>query len=121
MGNALKKCMVLIIEPDENILEVLTFALVDEGMEVFGFVEFSTQVIDLLEEKFISIAIIAFRGKGEAAIKILNEIKLYQAIPVLAISCDNDIDLKYKKHGFNGYINKPFDINELAGILYSYL
>jgi DNA-binding response OmpR family regulator len=56
-----------------------------------------------------------------AAIKAFLMCKLIKAkypnLPVLALSCNNNIHDIYSLYGFNDYIKKPFDLDELYAIL----
>ncbi|MEZ2336834.1 hypothetical protein AB6735_14425 [Mucilaginibacter sp. RCC_168] len=40
---------------------------------------------------------------------------------MIAFSCDNQIDQAYQQLGFDGYLKKPFDLEELYGIVRKYL
>lgn len=45
----------------------------------------------------------------------------YPHLPVVALSCNVNIREKYAKDGFDGYIEKPFDIDLLYKIIRSHL
>ena len=57
--------------------------------------------------------ILAFKASGEDAVYALQKIKKNVSVPVIAMSCDMDIAEKSLRHGFDGHIAKPFDIDEL--------
>ncbi|RYG18790.1 MAG: response regulator [Chitinophagaceae bacterium] len=109
----LSGCTVLIIEPDKSILELLTLILEEHDANVMGFLEGSTDALERIKKIKIDLAIIAFRGNGQDAISILSALRRIDSFPALAFSCDFDIDKKAKASGFDGYIPKPFDIDEL--------
>lgn len=42
-------------------------------------------------------------------------------LPIIAFSCDNDIDAAYHGLGFDGYLKKPFDLEVLYRAIRKYL
>lgn len=47
-----------------------------------------------------------------------NQIKAkYPHLPVIALSCNNNIHEVYSKFGFDDYISKPFDLDLLYRVL----
>ena len=55
---------------------------------------------------------------GERSLLVCQHIKeKYPHLPVIASSCNYNIHQEYNKFGFDGYIEKPFDLDLLYQIL----
>ena len=75
-------------------------------------------ILDQIEKAGPHEVILDVRLSGQDCIKVSRLIKQkYQHLPVIALSCNSDIDKDYDKHGFDGSIKKPFDQDLLYGIL----
>jgi DNA-binding response OmpR family regulator len=62
--------------------------------------------------------IIDFKLDGEECIKVYKLIRnKYPSLPVLALSCNRNIHQEYSNIGFDDYISKPFDLDNLFSIL----
>jgi CheY-like chemotaxis protein len=63
-----------------------------------------------------------YRLSGEQCIQYCRKIKKrYPHLPVLALSCNSNIHEVYSQSGFDGYIEKPFDLDLLYRILRTYI
>ena len=112
---------ILIQETDHSTLEILKFALELEKFEVFTMLA-DDDYIDRIEETQPNVVLLDFRLDGQICIKMCCGIKSnYPNLPVLALSCNSNIDIVYDKYGFDGFVKKPFDLNLLYRILRKHL
>jgi len=59
-----------------------------------------------------------YRLDGESCKLICYQIKSrYPHLPIIALSCNYNIDRLYGKGGFDDYIRKPFDLDLLYQVL----
>jgi len=109
---------ILIQETDRSILDILTIALQMEGFDVFAMLADDQYFMDKIEETRPHVVLLDFRLDGQICIDMCRLIKnKYPHLPVLALSCNTNIDVVYDRYGFDGYIKKPFDIDQLYRIL----
>jgi len=80
--------IIIVQDTDENIPDVRTLAL-QMGALRYSHKNFDENLLDLIEQ-----------------------VRL-----VIALSCNNNINEEYSKHGFADYIKKPFDLDLLYKIL----
>jgi CheY-like chemotaxis protein len=63
-----------------------------------------------------------YRLNGDSCIEICQQIKArYPHIPVIAMSCNYNINGVYDQQGFDDYIAKPFDLDVLYATLRKYI
>jgi DNA-binding NtrC family response regulator len=113
---------VVIQETDKDVLEVLYAALELEGFNVYALLEADSDFLHLIDKARPHVVMLDFRFSGEEARHVCLEIKKrYPHLPVLALSCNSNINEIYSKAGFDDYITKPFDLDQLYGILRKYI
>ena len=113
---------VLIQETDQSILDILKIALEIEGFEVFSMQADDNSFMDKIEDSRPHVVLLDFKLDGKICIEMCHQIKArYPHLPVLALSCNSNIDNVYDKFGFDGYIKKPFDLELLYRILKEHL
>jgi DNA-binding response OmpR family regulator len=106
---------IIVQDKDESILDVLKLALEMEGFKVIPVMNCEDEILDTIEEHRPHVVVLDYRLDGKDCIDICHKIKArYPYLPVIAISCNINIDQKYAKNGFDAYIQKPFDL----GLLY---
>jgi DNA-binding response OmpR family regulator len=89
-----------------------------EGFQVYAILDDQANFLELIDQLRPHVIMLDFRLSGATCISLCNEIKVkYPHLPVLALSCNNNIHVEYNKYGFDGYIKKPFDLDVLYGIL----
>ena len=89
-----------------------------EGFKVHAVLNCDHDFLSMIHNLRPHVIMLDYRLKGEDCIRICQEIKaVYPHLPVLAISCNNNINDVYSKFGFDGYITKPFDLDNLYIIL----
>lgn len=110
------KKKVVIIENDQDIRHIVEFILEDQGFETLSIPEpdelsaiipFAPDVI-LLDE-FIN------SQPGHRLCRKLKQVTMLKDVPVIILSTANDIELIAKECEANGYIRKPFDVEDMVG------
>lgn len=105
-------------DADENILDILTLALQSDGFEVFPYMNCDEGLLNLINQVRPHVVVLDYKLDGNLSIKMCMEIKKkHPQLPVIALSCNNNIEELYKKYGFADYIKKPFDLDVLYEVL----
>jgi DNA-binding response OmpR family regulator len=113
---------IVIQETDKDILEVLYAALELEGFSVYALGETDEDFLEVIDKARPHVVMLDFRFSGEECKEVCQQIKKrYPHLPVLALSCNSNINELYSKAGFDGYIPKPFDLDQLYSILRSHI
>jgi DNA-binding response OmpR family regulator len=109
---------ILVQDNDPGVLDVLTECLQMEGFEVYGHQKADEDVLKLIDEHRPHVVVLDYVLDGLQAIELCHLIKAkYPFLPVIALSCNTNIQTAYAKDGFDDYIKKPFDIDILYKIL----
>lgn len=113
----MKTNSIYIVEDDENIRELETYALMNSGFEVNGF-ENAKQLFSALQEKIPSLIVLDIMLPGEDGLKILKKLKstpAYNRIAVVMVTAKTgEMDaVKGLDMGADDYITKPFGVMEL--------
>lgn len=110
---------ILVQDKDDAVLDVLTLALQEEGFEVISVNTCDEEkILELIDKKRPHVVMLDVRLSDEDCINVSKLIKRkYQHLPVIALSCNNNVHEEYDKHGFDGYIKKPFDLDLLYKII----
>jgi len=107
---------ILVIDDDEDILSILDIILGEEGYDtVLQKTGTSTEHIKILHPDLIllDVRISGFEKTGaQICAEIKKQIEL-EHIPVLLVSAEHNVPEIAQSCGANGYINKPFDIDNL--------
>jgi DNA-binding response OmpR family regulator len=105
---------IIVQDTDEDILDILTIALSEEGFRVYPILHCEDDFLDMIETTRPHVVILDFKLSGDEALRVLREIKAkYPHLPVIASSCNSNINEAYDQAGFDGYIPKPFDLDLL--------
>jgi len=103
---------------DASILEMLQFALETEGYEVFPVPDHDQDFLALIEQVRPQVVMLDYILDGKASIEACRHIhEQYPHLPVIALSCNNNINEVYSNDGFDDYIPKPFDLELLYAVL----
>ncbi|SDM84153.1 response regulator [Pedobacter antarcticus] len=114
--------MIVVQETDEAILDVLTTALELEDFKVISLLNYEHDFLKLINEAKPHVVMLDYAFDGKQCIKICQAIhEKYPHLPVLALSCNNNINEEYSKYGFDDYIKKPFDLDLLYSVLRKYV
>ncbi|MBB6107695.1 DNA-binding NtrC family response regulator [Mucilaginibacter lappiensis] len=113
---------IIIQETDQDILEILKYALEQEGYQVYALLDSTADFIGLIEQHRPHVVMLDFRLDGKICLTILERIKdIYPHLPVIAMSCNHNINNEYSAFGFDDYIPKPFDLDHLYLTLRKYI
>lgn len=113
---------IVIQEPDESVRDVLKLAFEAEGFNVYALDRCGPRLLSLIRKANPSLVLLDFRISGEECIKMLRIIKQsFARLPVIAMSCNNKIKHIYHNLGFDGYLEKPFDLNMLSQVAWGCL
>lgn len=113
---------IIIQETDQDILDILKYALAAEGFEVYAMMDGEDDILSLIDEHRPHVVMLDYRLDGKVCLAVLEKIKLkYPSLPVIAMSCNNNINEEYSQAGFDDYIPKPFDLDHLYLTLRKYI
>ena len=113
---------IIVQDTDKAILDMLTDALTMEGFQVCPVLDYNQDFIALIEQHRPHVVMLDYRLNGEVCREICFKIKsVYPHLPVIALSCNYNIDRLYGEHGFDAYIRKPFDLDLLYAILRKFI
>jgi len=113
---------IIIQETDPAISDMLTQAFAAGEVEAHLVSEFDTGTLEYCRKILPALVILDFKIDGSAAKKACRLIKnKYPHLPVIAMSCNSQISVQYSKYGFDGYLEKPFDLNVLSRLIRFYL
>lgn len=112
---------ILIQDTDTDIREILRFVLEENHFHVMALVD--CENIDRHITAFKPhIVMLDYKISGTECIRAHQVIKAsYPGLPVIAMSCNGNIQDTYKESGFANYILKPFDLDELCRTLNKHL
>jgi DNA-binding NtrC family response regulator len=109
---------IIVQETDNDVLDIITYALGEGGFTVYPLLTCDEGFLKVIEKTKPHVVILDFKLKGEEAMRVLREIKaVYPHLPVIASSCNSNINDAYDRLGFNDYIDKPFDLDVLFSTL----
>lgn len=109
---------VIIQDTEQEILDILTIALEMENFQVYSVVDCDNNFLGMIAELKPHVIMLDYKFDGQLCVQICHEIKsVYPHLPVIAMSCNSNINDEYDKHGFDDYIPKPFDLDNLYAVL----
>lgn len=109
---------IIIQETDPHVLDVLQTALTEENFNVYAMQHCNEDFMKLIEKTRPHVVVLDYRLEGQRCIEIFKEIKAkYPHLPLIALSCNHNINSVAPELGFDGYISKPFDLEELYATL----
>lgn len=109
---------IIVQETDSDVLDMLTYALQEGGFNVYPLLTCEEDFMDIIKQTTPHVVVLDFKLKGEEAMRVLQEIRVrYPHLPVIASSCNNNINEEFDRAGFDDYITKPFDLEALYRIL----
>jgi DNA-binding response OmpR family regulator len=105
---------IIVQETDSDVLDILTYALQQGGFNVYPLLNCDDKFLDIIEQTKPHVVMLDFKLRGEECMRVLREIKTkYPHLPVIAASCNSNINEDYDRAGFDDYIPKPFDLESL--------
>jgi two-component system alkaline phosphatase synthesis response regulator PhoP len=114
---------VFIFDDNTDILELCTFILEDAGYEIKTS-STSNNIIDQVSAYIPDIIFMDNWLPDIGGIEATRELKCHATlknIPVIYFSANNDVMLLADQAGADGYLSKPFDIQELENIILKHL
>jgi two-component system alkaline phosphatase synthesis response regulator PhoP len=114
---------VFIFDDNTDILELCTFILEDAGYEIKTS-STSNNIIDQVSAYIPDIIFMDNWLPDIGGIEATRELKGHETlknIPVIYFSANNDVMLLADQAGADGYLSKPFDIQELENIILKHL
>jgi DNA-binding response OmpR family regulator len=109
---------IMIQEADAATLEMLTVALQMEGYQVCSMIGYKENVLDMIRRHHPKLVLLDCWLSNYFGTEICQLIKAhFPRLPVVALSCDNQIDQHYRQFGFDDYIKKPFDLDLLYQVV----
>lgn len=118
-GNGKK---ILIAEDDEAILEVIKAILEGEGFAVFSPTNVKA-IFEVARNERPQVMLLDIWLRGHDGGKIAKELKTYEEtklIPIIMMSANNETEKIAKEVGAEGFLLKPFTIDELFQIVRKY-
>ena len=113
---------IIIQETDKDILEILKYVLEIEGFQVYALLDGEDDILSLIDEYRPHVVMLDYRLDGKVCVAVLEKVKAkYPHLPVIAMSCNNNINEEYSDKGFDDYIPKPFDLDNLYVVLRKYI
>ena len=99
---------------DKDILDVLSFALVQAGYIVHVTYVLDEHILESIADVVPHIVLIDYKLSGKKAIECCQWIlSLYPNLPGIAMNCNSNIKDRYQAGGFDCYLDKPFDIEAM--------
>lgn len=114
--------MVLVVDDDETIREVIADLLEEEDYLVSTLE--STKDLEKELEKVqpdcILMDVMLPGEDGDVVTKRLKQHETYQTLPIMLMSANGDVRTKAAQSQADGYLQKPFETEELLGIVQKY-
>ncbi|MBB6271890.1 two-component system nitrogen regulation response regulator GlnG [Pedobacter cryoconitis] len=109
---------IIVQDTDSAILHVLTEALTMGGFDVLPVDDIEADFLALVDHHRPHVVMLDYKLNGDACRQVCFQIKQrYPHLPVIAMSCNYNIDRLYGLNGFDAYIRKPFDLDLLYTIV----
>ena len=111
---------VLFIDDDETVLSIVKIILEEEGIEVFT----STTLLSLNELSEIKPDVLLLdewigSKKGSEYCREIKNVKTHSNLQIVLISAVNNLGKIAEECAADGFIEKPFDLEELVGVVKS--
>ncbi|MEO3402876.1 response regulator [Mucilaginibacter sp. CAU 1740] len=109
---------ILIIEDDQDILDMMTYILQDEGFRVISSME--SVAVAYVQEIAPALILLDNRladGFGRDICRKLKKDPATAGIPVVIVSAVNQLEQVAEESGADAYLPKPFDLEELVAMV----
>jgi DNA-binding response OmpR family regulator len=110
---------IVIFDDDEDILSICIYILEERGWEVHTFTNCNNiieRISDIMPDVILMDNWIPDEG-GIIATQTLKKAEYTHSIPVIYFSANSDIQILADHAGADGYLAKPFDLEELDRII----
>ena len=105
---------ILLVEDDENFVEIVKYILTTYGFEVHTHTT-GLNVPEIVEKYNPNLILLDINLPGKLGTQVCKELKQTSAIPIILFSTHPDQQKVVKECDADGFLEKPFDINELIG------
>jgi two-component system response regulator VicR len=108
---------ILVIDDDEDILQIMNIIFQEEGYEVV--LSNTAETADHVQVIHPDLILLDVRilGSNKSGLEICADIKRKYhnlKLPVILVSAESDLATLAEQCGADGYITKPFDVDELV-------
>ena len=111
------KNKVLVYDEDIDILNIIQMVLEMDNFKVLPLKDKNT-IIEKAKVFKPNVAILDYELKGEVCICVTKKLKtIFENLPIVVMSCNNNIEESCKKEGYSDYLKKPFDIDNLSSTI----
>lgn len=109
---------ILLQDADAGLLDILKLALEFENFDVHTILDENSDFLALIDRVRPHVVLLDYKLNGIVCQEICRKIKeKHPHLPVIALTCNNNIHEVYDKQGFDDYILKPFDLDLLYQVL----
>ena len=115
---------ILVIEDNKDVLEAITSILEYSGYQPIGLTRFSEEVFDNLNSEEVSLIILDVMLSGYDGRDLAKRLKNREEtreVPIVMISAYPNIEASVREAGADGFIQKPFGIDDLIREIEQYL
>jgi two-component system KDP operon response regulator KdpE len=114
MSGSVKK--VLIVDDNPALLKALKDEFKVKGYDVLT-TRYGTEVTGLVESEKPDIVLLDLMMPVMNGFEVLNKLRVFSRIPVIAISANEELKEEALKGGADVFIPKPFDLDEVLEIM----
>lgn len=112
---------ILIQDADRAIVDIVIMALRMEGYHACRLTDHHENMLEMIRKHQAKLLILD-DWLGKQTVKLCGWIKThFPKLPVIAFSCDNNISQNYRVLGFDDYLRKPFDLEELYHVVRKFI
>jgi DNA-binding response OmpR family regulator len=112
---------ILIQDDDEAIAEIVITALSMEGYRACRLAGDEENIMEMIRSHHAKLIVLDC-WLGKQSVKLCSWIKAhFPGVRVIAFSCDNQAGENFRDLGFDGYLGKPFDLQELYGTVRQFI
>lgn len=112
---------ILVGEDDEAIAEVIRIILSEEGHEILPATDEKTFLTQLKNKPQLILLDVSLGGAdGGQLTKKIKKNSAQQNIPIIIVSANSQIESIAKDSGADGFLLKPFEIDQLQSLVSSY-
>ena len=114
---------ILIIEDEQDILDMATMILEDEGYEVSGISEYPgyENKVNASGADLVLLDLNLRGYHGEDICKYIKRTDSLKQTSVVIMSANRDVEAVKEEAGADGYISKPFDLTDFINIVKQYI
>lgn len=114
---------ILIIEDEQDILDMATMILEDEGYEVCGISEYPgfESTVNSCGADLVLLDLNLRGYRGEDICRYIKKSEALKHTPVVIMSANRDLQVVKEEAGADGYISKPFDLTDFINLVKQFI